>query len=122
MHPEPLINPEDHTRIARDTADRALDARIVRALEEFPRVQIPTDFAARVASRIPAHTARLRSARIQSRRFGYTIAAACLIVLAVAMLAVAPRASHNTFWIVMECTLCAQFCLLAAWLGMPRRE
>jgi hypothetical protein len=122
MHPEPLIHPEDHTRIARDTEDRALDARIVGALEESPRVQIPTDFAARVASRIPVRTAHLRTARIQARRVGYIVAAACLIVLAVAMLALATRSSHSAFYIALDWTLAAQFCVLAAWLGMPRRE
>ncbi|HEX3570776.1 MAG TPA: hypothetical protein VHU44_08125 [Acidobacteriaceae bacterium] len=133
MHPEPLINPEDtlhpedHTRIARDAADRALDARIVSALEQAPPIHIPQDFAARVASRIPARTARLRADRIPARRVpvrhvGYTVAAACLIALAVAMLALAPHSTHNTFYVALDSTLAAQFCLLAAWLALPRRQ
>ena len=117
MHRDPLITANDQ--------DRELDLRITRALEQAPKLHIPDDFAARVAASIPSDSLRVRAARtyarIPARRIGYTVAAACLILLAVAMLALAPRTPHNTFYIALESTLAAQFCLLAAWIAMPRR-
>jgi hypothetical protein len=137
MQPDP-INPEEHRdehpdQLAamrqaedraseRELADRAMDMRIVRALEQAPQVRISEDFAARVAARVPANTVRLRTARVQVGRVGFSVAAVCLIVLAIAMLAFAPRTTHNTFYLALEWTLAAQFCLIAAWIAMPRRS
>jgi hypothetical protein len=108
---------EEDRASERELAERSIDMRIVRALEQAPQVRIPEDFAARVASQIPAQTVRVRTARVQARRVGFTVAAACLIALAVAMLALAPRTPHSTFYLALEWTLAAQFCGLAAWVG-----
>jgi hypothetical protein len=105
----------------RELADRAMDMRIVRALEQAPQVRISEDFAARVVARVPANTVRLRAARVHVGRVGFSVAAVCLIVLAIAMFAFAPRTTHNTFYIALEWTLAGQFCLIAAWLARPRR-
>lgn len=134
MHQDP-INPEklaavqheeDHASerelADRDLAARSMDMRIVRALEQAPQIRISEDFAARVAARVPANTVRLRAARVQVGRVGFSVAAVCLIVLAIAMLAFAPRTTHNTFYLALEWTLAAQFCLIAAWIAMPRRS
>jgi hypothetical protein len=115
MQPDPM-KPEQLAALQQEE-DRALDARIVRALEQAPQVRIPEDFAKRVASQIPAQTVRVRTARVQARRVGFTVAAACLIALAVAMLALAPRTPHSTFYVALEWTLAAQFCFIAAWVG-----
>ena len=126
MHPEPLTQ-HDLERIEREAAERelaesALDLRITHALEQAPHVRIPDDFAARVTTRIPASTVRLRTARIQVRRVGYAVTAACLVALAIAMLALAPHTAHSSFYLALQWTLAAQFCLLAAWLAVPRRR
>ena len=134
MHPDPMNREQldamqqeedrafEREVAERDLADRSMDMRIVRALEQAPHARIPDDFATRVAARIPANTIRLRAARIQVRRVGASVTAACLFALAIAMLALAPRTPHNTFYLVLEWTLAAQFCLLAAWLAVPRRD
>jgi hypothetical protein len=129
MHPDPM-NPEELAATQqeedraseRELAERSMDMRIVRALEQAPQVRIPQDFAARVAARVPANTVRLRAARVQVGRVGFSVAAVCLIVLAIAMLAFAPRTTHSTFYLALEWTLAAQFCLIAAWMsGFTRR-
>lgn len=114
--PEPLMNFHDE--------DRELDLRITQALEQPPAVHISEDFASRVVANLPERSVRLRErsyARIRSRRVGYAVAAACLILLAIAMLALAPHTTHNIFYIALEWTLAAQFCLIAAWIANPRQ-
>jgi len=106
--------------------DRALELRIVQALECAPEVRIPQDFAARVMASLPERAVRERQARlttpIRVRRVGYTVAAVCLVVVAVAMLMLAPRTDQKTFYLALEWLLASQFCLLAVWLGVPRRS
>lgn len=129
MHPDPMnreklaaMQHDEDRASERELAERSMDMRIVRTLEQAPQVRIPEDFAARVAARVPANTARLRAARVQVGRVGFSVAAVCLIVLAIAMLAFAPRTTHSTFYLALQWTLAAQFCLIAAWLsGFTRR-
>ena len=137
MQPDPMnpdLTPEQRAAIQwekdraseaavaeRALAERATDLRIERALEKAPQIHIPADFAAKVAARIPAQSVRLRTARIRARSIGFGVAAACLILLAVAMLALAPHTTHNTVYIALQWTLAAQFCLIAAWIAKPRR-
>ena len=101
--------------------ERAIDLRIEQALERAPQIHIPADFAAKIAARIPAQSVRLRSARVRARRIGYTVAAACLLLLAVGMLALAPHTTHNVFYIALQWTLAAQFCIIAVWIAKPRQ-
>jgi hypothetical protein len=91
----------------------SLDARIILALETAPRLEIPADFAARVASRLPP----LPAAILSPGRYGYRAAVACLVVLLGLMLAFARRAAGSSlFWLSIESIFCAQFALLAVWL------
>ena len=106
--------------------DRALELRIVQELECAPEVRIPQDFAARVMASIPERAVRERQARltapIRVRRLGYTVAAVCLVVVAVAMLMLAPHTDQKTIYLALEWLLASQFWLLAVWLGVPRRS
>lgn len=128
MQPDPMnpkqlaaMHREEDRASERALLERALDLRIEHALERAPQVHIPADFAAKVAARIPPQSVRLRSARIPARSIGFGVAAACLILLAVAMLALAPHTTHNVFYIALQWTLAAQFCLIAAWIANPRQ-
>jgi hypothetical protein len=114
MQPEPMNQADEQMR--------ALDGRIVDALECAPRVRIPEGFAARVAARVPARrVSAYWLARIRATRYGVRVAIAALIVLAVAMLVLAPHTTGGgPFWKLMEWTLCAQFCVLAGWLALWR--
>lgn len=123
MNPEQLaaMHREEDRASERALLERALDLRIEHALERAPQVHIPADFAAKVAARIPAQSVSLRTARVRARRIGYTVAAACLLLLACAMLALAPHTTHNVFYIALQWTLAAQFCLIAVWIARPYR-
>lgn len=107
-----------------DSREDALDLRIVQALERAPEVRISEDFAARVAASVPARTVQLRQARLAgpapARHAAYVAAVVCLLVLAVAMLALAPHSGQRVVYQVLECLLAGQFCLLAAWVARPR--
>ena len=93
----------------------SLDARIVRALENAPQLEIPADFAARVARQLPPRP----TAILSPARYGYRAAVACLVVLLAVILALAPRGTGTSiFWILIESTFCAQFALVAVWLAV----
>jgi hypothetical protein len=96
-------------------AIRSLDARILRVLETGPRLEIPSDFAAKVVWQLPPRPAAVLS----PARYGYGAAVACLIVLLALILALARRATGTSiFWISMESIFCAQFALVAVWLAV----
>jgi hypothetical protein len=91
-----------------------LDARIVRALETPPQVEIPFDFAAKVVGQLPA-----RAAAVSPARYGYRAGAACLLVLLGLILAFAHRLTGTSmFWVSTESIFCAQFALVAVWLAV----
>jgi hypothetical protein len=93
----------------------SLDARILRALETAPRLEIPSDFAARVARQLPPLPVLILS----PARYGYRAAVACLVVLLALILAFARRAmGTSVFWLSIESIFCAQFALVAVWLAV----
>ncbi len=92
---------------------QSLDARILRVLETPPRLEIPSDFAARVARQLPP----LPLPVLSPARYGYRAAVACLVVLLALILAFARRAmGTSVFWLSMESLFCVQFALVAVWL------
>jgi hypothetical protein len=102
---EDKMNPALHAQ--------SLDARILRVLETPPRLEIPADFAARVARQLPP----LPVAILSPARYGYRAGAACLFVLLALILVFARRAMGTSiFWLSMESIFCAQFVLVAVWL------
>jgi hypothetical protein len=101
------MNPASHAQ--------ALDAKILRALETAPRVEIPADFAARVARQLPPLAAPILS----PARYGYRAGVVCLVVLLALILAFARRATGTSvFWLSIESLFCAQFALVAVWLAV----
>jgi hypothetical protein len=103
---EDKMNPASHA---------ALDARILRVLETAPRLEIPADFAARVARRLPPLPAPILS----PARYGYRAGVVCLIVLLALILAFARRGTGTSvFWLSLESLFCAQFALVAVWLAV----
>ncbi len=119
MHNE-LIQDDDAFRMA----EQALDAQVVMALESQPQIDIPADFAARVAARVAVRrTDPLEGIRLRSTRYGYAVGMVCMVVLLIAMLAFAPRAmSGSTFSEGLEWTLSLQFVLLAVWFGLRQEK
>ena len=104
---EDKMNPAWHAQ--------SLDARILRALETAPRLESPSDFAARVARQLPPLPVPILS----PARYGYRAAVACLVVLLALILAFARRAmGTSVFWLSMESIFCVQFALVAVWLAV----
>jgi hypothetical protein len=94
-----------------------MDARLVRALEARPAVEIHAGFAARVAARVPAR----RPVLLTPRHYGRNAVVACLAVLAVVLLALALRGANGTaLGVAVEWFVCAMFVTLAIWLGAWR--
>ena len=103
--------------------DEMFEARMTRALERVPEMAIPEDFAARVAGRLPKRRAVSSWPALRATRFGQGAGVVCLLALLAAMLLLALRANlHSVFWTGLEWTLCAQFVVLAMWLGVWRRQ
>ncbi len=95
-----------------------LDERLMRALEARPEVHIPTDFASRVASQLPA----TKAVSLTPTHYGRNAMLISMVVLAVALLALALHsADHSTLGLTLEWILCAQFLSIAVWFG-TRRE
>jgi hypothetical protein len=115
MHDESI----NHTASATGSTDpfAALDTRIVQALENLPEVHIPADFAARVASQVPARPA----ISLRATHYGKTAMLLSIAVLLLTLLALA-RYTHITsaFGLTLQWTLCAQFIGLVVWLSMRR--
>jgi len=95
--------------------DRMLDALIVQALEAQPQTAIPTDFAARIASQLPAR----RQAFPRQRNFGTMFSWIGVITLIVALFFLAPSATHGSSteeW--MELFVCSQLLCLLVWMAL----
>lgn len=97
-------------------ADAEMEQRLIRALETRPAVEIPADFAARVASQLPER----RPITLTPTHYGRKAMVLCMVVLGVALLAAfalhgvaVPPAVQITGWI-----LYAQFLALVVWFGM----
>jgi len=103
---------------AEERALAELDARLVRALEARPAVEIPAGFAARVAGQLPER----RSVSLTPTYYGRNVMVACMVVLGVALLGLAlDRTGGTTLGVALEWFVCAQFVALAMWLGVWRR-
>jgi hypothetical protein len=90
-----------------------LERRILLALKDAPRPEIPADFAARIARQLPPRPAIV----LTPGRYGQRAAVACLVVLLVLIFAFAPRAAGTSvYWFSIESIFCAQFALLTVWL------
>ncbi len=100
---------------------RALDERIVRALEMCPDSVsfIPDDFAVRMAAQIPAR----RAVSLTQTHYGRNVMLISMAVLLVVLLFLARGGpDHSALGIVLEWCLCAQLIALAVWLSVRRWE
>jgi hypothetical protein len=117
MHDEPVN--QQHPPQLEMTPQAELDQRIIRALEASPVPQIPDDFAARVASRLPAS----RPLSVTSTRYGHNAILISIVVLFGALFTLAPHAvNRSVVGLTIECLLCAQFIALTIWLSVRYRD
>jgi hypothetical protein len=93
-----------------------LDARITLALETAPQLEIPPDFATKVAAQVPP----LKTMTLTPRGYGRNAAVICMAVLLALIFVFAHRAFASPLWTWMEWTFCAQFALVAVWLAVRK--
>jgi Flp pilus assembly protein TadB len=93
-----------------------MEQRLTRALEARPAVEIPADFAARVAGQLPER----RPIELTPTYYGRKMMVVCMVVLGVALLiafvlhgVAVPAVVQVTGWI-----LYGQFLGLVVWFGM----
>jgi Flp pilus assembly protein TadB len=93
-----------------------MEQRLTRALEARPGVEIPADFAARVAGQLP----KRRPIELTPTYYGRKMMVVCMVVLGVALLiafvlhgVAVPAVVQVTGWI-----LYGQFLGLVVWFGM----
>jgi hypothetical protein len=101
----------------RELEERALDRRVVAALEGVPDLSasIPADFAARVAAKVPAK----RPAVVRSTNYGMRAMWAGLAVLLVAIVLFSSRATgQSAMMLLVEGLLLVQFVAIVAWLSV----
>jgi hypothetical protein len=115
MHDQPL-NPDNLSQSATEHAAEHLDKRIVRALETVPEPQIPADFAARVASQLPAS----RPLSLTPTHYGQNALLIGTVVTLAALLVLALHSAGHTTFGLLESLLSAQFIALAVWLSVWR--
>ena|ERR1700744_517268 len=111
MHNDPL-NPEGLS----PTAAENLDLRITRALETVPEPQIPSDFAARVASRLPAR----RPVSLTPTHYGQNAMVIGILVTLAALIVLALHTAGHASFGLLESLLFAQFVALAVWFSVWR--
>jgi hypothetical protein len=107
---------------ARELQERAFDARIALELERAPDLSrsIPSDFAARVAGKVPQRKA---VALPRSTHYGRTLMAASLVVLLIALVVLAMRGfADSAIGLGVEWCLCVQFLAIAVWMGTRFRR
>jgi hypothetical protein len=112
------LNPEDQSQSAIDHAAEHLDQRIVRALETAPQPRIPANFAARVASQLPAR----RPASLTPTHYGQNAMLIGTVVTLVALLVLALHSTGHATFGLLESLLSAQFIALAVWLSVWRHS
>jgi hypothetical protein len=113
MHDEPLN--QDNLSPA---AMVEVDQRLIRALETVPEPHIPADFAARVASQLPAR----RPVSLTPTHYGYTAMLIGLVATFVALLAFALHTTGRATFGLPESFLLIQFIALAVWFSVWRHS
>jgi hypothetical protein len=93
--------------------EQRLDAKIARALETAPEVEIPASFAARVAAQVPP----LETVALTPRHYGRNAAIVSVGVLLALIVVFAQRSMGSSLlWTSIEWIFCVQLALVAFWL------
>jgi hypothetical protein len=113
-HPVNPLDSESQLLDAQLLEAQLLDNRITLALETAPRPEVPLDFAARVAAKVPP----LTPLTLTPRGYGRNAAIIGMCVLLALIFVFAHRAGASPLWTWMEWSFCAQFALVAVWLAV----
>jgi hypothetical protein len=107
----------------KEMTEQQMDASIVQALEVKPEVAIPAGFAARVAMAAAASPVQVPlRVRLERRvSVGNAAAMAAVVILAVAMFVLAPKASGSLAMFGVEMLLLVQMAGIAYGWAVVRR-
>jgi hypothetical protein len=111
--PDELIN-----QISSNGRIDELDDRILRALEAVPEPHIPADFAARVASKLPAR----RPVSLTPTYYGRNAMLIGMFATLVALLALTLHNGSHAVFGLAQSLLLAQFVALTVWLSVRRQS
>ncbi len=98
-----------------EQCDSCMDAWLTLALDAKPEVEIPANFAARVASGLPARRERWTEVRVQ-RPWGVISAMAVVLVVLIVCFAGSPTA-NSWVGLVFVMLIASEIAGLALWLG-----
>jgi hypothetical protein len=115
MHNQPL-NPNNVSPAATGHLDEHLDQRLIRALETAPVPNIPADFAARVASKLPA----TRPVSLTSTHYGQNAMLLGILATLAALVVLALHTTGHASFGLLESLLFAQFIALTVWFSVWR--
>jgi hypothetical protein len=120
MHDQPLDQAFDSSNQQTSSLEAVehLEQRLTRALETVPMPPIPADFAARVASQLPAK----RPESLTPTRYGQSAMRIGVVLILVTLLALAARASGRPDFGLAESFLLTLFVGLVLWLSVWRHS
>lgn len=105
-----------NSQLLNKTADDELDRRILRALETAPNIEIPVDFAARVAGKLPAR----RPVSLTPTHYGQSAVFLGMVLTLVVLIALTVHNGRHATFGLTESLILAQFILLTVWLSIRR--
>jgi hypothetical protein len=106
-----------NSKLVNKAADDELDLRILRTLETAPSIEIPADFAARVASRLPA---RRRPVSLTPTHYGQNAVFLGMILTLVVLIALTLHNGRHAAFGLAESLLLTQFVVLTVWVSVRR--
>jgi ABC-type transport system involved in cytochrome c biogenesis permease subunit len=113
MHDHPL----NQQNLSPDEMEH-LEQRLIRALETVPEPHISSDFAARVASRLPAE----RPVSLTPTHYGQKAMLIGILATLATLLALALHATGRPSFGLVESFLFTQFVVLVVWLSVWRHS
>jgi hypothetical protein len=113
-----MSNESMNSQLVNKAADDELDRRVLRALETAPSFEIPTDFAARVARKLPAR----RPVSLTPTHYGQKAVFLGMILTLVVLVALTLHNGRHATFGLAESLLLTQFIVLTVWLSVRRHS
>ncbi|WP_353064314.1 hypothetical protein RBB77_00950 [Tunturibacter psychrotolerans] len=105
-----------NSKLVNKAADDELDLRILCALETAPSIEIPADFATRVARKLPAR----RPVSLTPTHYGRNAVFLGMILTLVVLIALTLYNGRQATFGLAESLLLTQFIVLTVWLSVRR--
>lgn len=105
-----------NSQLVNKATDSELDLHILRALETAPIIEIPADFAARVARKLPAR----RPVSLTPTHYGQNAVFLGMILTLVLLIALTLHNGRNATFGLAESLLLTQFVVLTVWVSVRR--